>query len=117
MTHPTPDTPQIHCNQCREIQWEVDDAHGWLRVPKALFFLSKTLPSAYSYHDQDFVYLEEDADATLFLDWMIGKGWADRDTQTIHIHQEGIPATHTDGMSPIREMARMGEPVLKEARS
>jgi len=46
-----------------------DDAHGWLRVPrtklKNLGLLDKI--SSLSYEDDNYIYLEEDLDAGIFL--------------------------------------------------
>ena len=46
-----------------------DDEHGWLRVPrtklKDLGLLDKI--SSFSYEDDNYIYLEEDLDAGIFL--------------------------------------------------
>jgi len=47
-----------------------DSCHGWIRVPRSL--LNKLgiedKISTYSYQKGDYVYLEEDADATTFIE-------------------------------------------------
>ena len=46
-----------------------DNEHGWLRVPKKelkeLGLMDRI--SSYSYEDKEYIYLEEDLDADLFL--------------------------------------------------
>jgi hypothetical protein len=46
-----------------------DPSHGWLRVPKYLVkdLLGLDLITKYSYENNDWLYLEEDQDATNFL--------------------------------------------------
>ena len=47
-----------------------DPGHGWMRVPikdLAMLDLTHKSFSAYSYYRGDYLYLEEDSDATLFL--------------------------------------------------
>ena len=47
-----------------------DPAHGWLKVPKKLLteFNIKDKISTYSYERNNYVYLEEDCDMSIFLD-------------------------------------------------
>ena len=51
-----------------EMFWIEDPAHAWLKVPKELFEAYDITASTYSYQDDSYVYLEEDCDATLFID-------------------------------------------------
>lgn len=55
-----------------------DPAHGWLAVPRSLIEclgLRRRISSC-SYEDSDgMVYLEEDCDATLFLDTALEADW------------------------------------------
>ena len=51
-----------------EMFWIEDPAHAWLKVPKDLFEAYDITASTYSYQDDSYVYLEEDCDATLFID-------------------------------------------------
>lgn len=49
-----------------------DPSHGWLKVPKSLLVklgISSQI-TQYSYQKQEFVYLEEDQDLTLFIKTM-----------------------------------------------
>lgn len=45
-----------------------DDGHGWLQVPKQIYLEIGYSASNYSYQDDEFVYLEEDCDASRFED-------------------------------------------------
>lgn len=71
-----------------------DAGHGWLRVSHSelaeLGLTDKISP--YSYRDHQFAYLEEDCDASLFVD---AKGWSNLSQHIKEIY-------HDD--SPIREM-------------
>ena len=52
-----------------------DPGHGWLQVPKKLIRelgIGKEI-SSYSYQDEDFLYLEEDCDAVLFIEAYVKK--------------------------------------------
>jgi hypothetical protein len=76
-----------------------DPAHGWLKVPiKELVKLgiAKDI-SNYSYQKGNYAYLEEDADATKFLNAMKQHG---RD-----LVSEGVIEHTTDNDSPIRNYA------------
>lgn len=53
-----------HCGR----KWFIDSAHGWLRVTAEDVKRSGFKPSPYSYQGAEFVYLEEDCDASGFLD-------------------------------------------------
>jgi hypothetical protein len=52
-----------------------DPGHGWLRVPHAVLKYFKLKPSAYSYQDREFGYLEEDCDASDFMDVAKAEGY------------------------------------------
>ena len=47
--------------------WIADSAHAWLRVPLACVEASGYEPTAYSYRDATYAYLEEDCDAPAYL--------------------------------------------------
>ena len=98
---------RINCAKCEEIEWHADAGHAWLRIPRPLFAESQVIPSRYSYYDDIFVYLEEDADAELFLDWYAAE-LPQFEVSTyggiIAIHGQTIPTRHTDGNSLIRKL-------------
>jgi hypothetical protein len=76
-----------------------DPGHGWLRVPVTL--LNKSLdygfkPTEYSYSGKKYVYLEEDCDATGFLNIMAAHGY------TFAVHYK-----HTSKPSHIRQKDRL----------
>jgi len=87
----------------QKLTFHCDRGHGWLEVPRedidALGIADQI--SAYSYamaatHKRaGMVYLEEDCDASLFLDAAKAAGW------TIQIVEK-----YTDTDSPIRNMKR-----------
>ena len=56
--------------------WFSDPGHAWLRVHRDLINeLGWTQISQYSYHDNnEWVYLEEDSDATKFIEFLDSKG-------------------------------------------
>lgn len=45
-----------------------DPGHAWLEVPRAELEALQIKPSSYSYQNEGMVYLEEDCDASLFID-------------------------------------------------
>jgi len=49
------------------LKWISDAGHGWLRVDKSNYIRSNFRASSYSYYDDEFVYLEEDCDAPLYI--------------------------------------------------
>jgi hypothetical protein len=53
-----------------ELTFLSDPGHGWLRVPHKLLedWNIDILISEYSYRTRDFAYLEEDCDASIFID-------------------------------------------------
>ena len=53
-----------------------DPGHGWLRVPKAEVVGLDVYVSAFSYQDDEYVYLEEDYDA---WNWMQFSGVQNHD--------------------------------------
>jgi hypothetical protein len=74
-----------------------DPSHGWLGVPLNLvqdLGISDDI-SQYSYRDGNFAYLEEDCDASLFMDRAKAKGWDIAFTEK-----------HTNYDSPIRNKPR-----------
>jgi hypothetical protein len=55
--------------------WVSDPGHAWLQVGWDLIDdLGWTNVSQYSYHDEHYVYLEEDSDAPKFLNFLDSKG-------------------------------------------
>ena len=48
--------------------WITDPGHAWLRVPLADYTAAGITASKFSYVDAEYVYLEEDCDAALYLD-------------------------------------------------
>lgn len=61
----------------QRLTFHTDPGHGWLEVTRAdlveLGILG--LVSAYSYTDGPRIYLEEDCDATLYMDAAKAAGW------------------------------------------
>ena len=53
--------------QNENLKWISDAGHGWLRVDKSNYIRSNFRASSYSYYDDQFVYLEEDCDAPLYI--------------------------------------------------
>ena len=51
-----------------ELVWISDPGHAWLRVPIGDYFASGIKASRFSLVDTEYVYLEEDCDAELYLD-------------------------------------------------
>jgi len=47
--------------------WLRTDGHGFLRVPWSVFKTVYFIPSVFSVHDGEYVYLEEDCDGPNFL--------------------------------------------------
>ena len=57
------------------LTWEADPGHAWLQVGWSLIEeLGWNNVSKYSYHDDEYVYLEEDSDAPKFLNFLESKG-------------------------------------------
>ena len=59
----------------RKLTFHADPSHGWLEVPDTDIYALGIIPSIYSYVHGDSVYLEEDCDATLYLEAARAKGW------------------------------------------
>lgn len=51
-----------------KIEYVHDAGHGWLRVPLADFPDARDFGTGFGYDDGDFVFLEEDCEAGLFMD-------------------------------------------------
>lgn len=52
-----------------------DQSHGWLRVPQPVVDAMGLRPSRFSYHHLGWAYLEEDCDASAFLEaWEAAHG-------------------------------------------
>jgi hypothetical protein len=76
-----------------------DDGHGWLQVPRTLVARVHMLPSdfsEYSYCDAEYLYLEEDCDAGLFMDAAKARDVAVNFVEVRH-----------HGQSPIRAKSRV----------
>ena len=65
-----------------------DPGHAWLRVPKTEVEPIKHKISSCSYMDKDNVYLEEDCDALLFLNFKFGKNISYQSLHNKHIIKE-----------------------------
>ena len=80
-----------------KLSFHCDSSHGWLEVNRAdvdaLGIADKI--SRYSYLNGDRVFLEEDCDASHFLDAAKAHGW------TINVQEK-----HTNGDSFIRNFSR-----------
>ena len=50
------------------LNFYTDPGHGWLRAPLVLINKLGVTPSKYSYTDSEYGYLEEDMDASLFIE-------------------------------------------------
>jgi hypothetical protein len=59
----------------RKLVFHADPSHGWLQVSVLDLLILGICPSHYSYINDNSVYLEEDCDATLYLDAARVKGW------------------------------------------
>ena len=61
--------------EINKFTWHVDPAHAWLQVAKTCFErvgLNESHITKYSYHDNEFYYLEEDCDAATFINALPG---------------------------------------------
>lgn len=61
----------------RKLTFHTDPGHGWLEVSRAdlaTLGIAGNV-SSYSYQNRDRVYLEEDCDATLYLEAAKAAGW------------------------------------------
>tara|TARA_R110000796_G_scaffold241676_1_gene363439 strand:- start:82 stop:336 length:255 start_codon:yes stop_codon:yes gene_type:complete len=74
----------------QNLKWIIDDAHGWLRVDKLKYIRSNFRASPYSYYDDQYVYLEEDCDASLYINE--------------HKVINDIPVQMINGLSQIRNL-------------
>ena len=59
-----------------------DPGHGWIKIPKNLVFGLEF--SKYSYQDKKYYYLEEDCDASKYLDLIHGAGVKTEYNEIIH---------------------------------
>ena len=74
-------------------KWIVDIGHAWLQVSKREYELNGFQASTHSYQDKTYVYLEEDVDATRYL----------------NLYQPNpteIPEVIYEGLCPVRQMKR-----------
>lgn len=81
----------------------VDPGHGWLRVTQSDFKKSGVKASSFSYEDAHYVYLEEDADATMFLR---ESGRVNESIPTVHVGHNPNPIGYYPNP---REMDRIYE--------
>ena len=83
-----------------KLKWFIDSGHGWLRVNKKEFekdINASRQVSEYSYYDDDYVYLEEDCDASMYI-------------KHIQINYENltyIPEQYYDGHCFVRDLNRI----------
>ena len=63
-----------------------DPGHAWLEVPQAELGALRIKPSSYSYQNEGMVYLEEDCDASLFID---AQGLTSKDI--VEVYQDPTP--------------------------
>ena len=78
-------------------KWIVDIGHAWLQVSKREYELNGFQASTHSYQDETYVYLEEDVDATRYL----------------NLYQPNpteIPEVIYEGLCPVRQMPRISKP-------
>ncbi len=72
-----------------------DPGHGWFKVSRKMLFKMDLLEkiSSFSYHKGDWVYLEEDCDATIFFDRykeLFGEQYTIKITQNISDNPSSI---------------------------
>ena len=84
--------------------WITDPGHAWLRVPLADYAAAGITASSSSYIDADYVYLEEDADAGLYLDTVQIPEQSFREIHFDSVHMKGNP----------RNMDRIGGNVARD---
>ena len=81
-----------------------DPGHGWLRVKKTEIEPIKDKISPYSYMNGEYVYLEEDCDAPIFLTHKFGKDFKYKEMEKMGIimdrHDEVTPIRDYDSYSP-----------------
>ena len=76
-------------------KWIIDIGHAWLQVSKREYELNGFQASAYSYQDDTYVYLEEDMDASNYLN-------------LYQPNPKHIPEVRYKGLCPVRQMTRIG---------
>jgi len=59
----------------RKLTFHADPSHGWLEIPAIDVHALHLTPTHYSYIKGDKVYLEEDCDATAYLERAKSAGW------------------------------------------
>ena len=84
--------------------WITDPGHAWLRVPIGDYAASGIQASSSSYIDAEYVYLEEDADAGLYLDTVQLPEQSFREIHFDSVHMKGNP----------RNMDRIGGNVARD---
>jgi len=84
--------------------WITDPGHAWLRVPIGDYAASGIQASSCSYIDAEYVYLEEDADAGLYLDTVQLPEQSFREIHFDSVHMKGNP----------RNMDRIGGNVARD---
>ena len=84
--------------------WITDPGHAWLRVPIGDYAASGIQASSFSYIDAEYVYLEEDADAGLYLDTVQIPEQSFREIHFDSVHMKGNP----------RNMDRIGGNVARD---
>ena len=85
-----------------KLKWFADSGHGWLRVDKKEFekdINASRQVSEYSYYDDDYVYLEEDCDASMYINHIQINLLEDMDSY--------IPEQYYDGDCFVRDLNRI----------
>jgi hypothetical protein len=87
-----------------QVTFYEDPGHGWLQVPKQLihFLALGDQISTCSYQDHDYVYLEEDLDAGIFLNAAANLGIK---YKIYEVHQEATPIRNMASYEPLRKHA------------
>ncbi len=83
-----------------------DSGHGWIRVPKDMLERMSMKPSdfsSFSFHDERYVYLEEDCDAYKFK-----KRW---DNITVTPLEQIIEDVEQRGRAECRNLPRIGDDI------
>jgi len=71
-----------------EIEFISDPGHGWIKISKKIRLGLKFTP--YSYQDKNYLYLEEDLDASKYLDKLKANGIKYTFKETILNHESSI---------------------------
>ncbi len=87
----------------KAFQFHFDGGNGWLRVTHQQLDETGMSPSRFSYHDDQFAYLEEDCDASEFRDlWQANREVEGLDTEL------RFTEVNDGSVSFIRSLPRLG---------